>query len=269
MWYRSAHYRRGHYRRTANGLVWVRATTVSGHYYTPGIFSGFGLSNRNMHYSNYELSSNYGSSNHPIQVQMNTTTRKSAKLGNFNEYYNALKELFIRNGRHLTDQQINDFIIKNGIDIIYGITLKDVRVDLSDIEKELIQNSDQRTTSGTYCSPQCSMASEEKGQPQREAKLQTYREYYDALMDLYCRNGERLTDQQIYKFIIDNGIYVAYGITPSDVKQDISSIIKELNAALINSYRTNDDNSSNSSLNMQISRGKLKFEGKYSAQPKE
>lgn len=69
MAYRRSHYRKGHWRRTKNGLVWVNSTRVSGHKFDPN-----------------SLGNPYGRSSIPNNVRQNCQDKNPVR---FQDYFEA------------------------------------------------------------------------------------------------------------------------------------------------------------------------------------
>lgn len=150
------------------------------------------------------------------------SSASQAVIKTYPEYMAALEKLYISKGNIiLSDTEIQNFISINKIDTAFGITRADVKKDLQTIDRKwhppVFKPKPQPRR--TYSAPK------------PKAKLNTYKQYIDALEMLYVQNGKHLTDQQITKFITNNAIDAGFGVTMADVKHDLQDIEKKLNAA--------------------------------------
>ena len=162
----------------------------------------------------------------PITVQ-NPITKPAipvnhAVIKTYSEYMAALEKLYINKGKVvLSDTEIQNFISTNKIDAAFGVTKADVKKDLQTIDRKWhpVVSKPQPQPSKTYILPKT------------KAKLTTYKQYLDALEQLYVQNGKILTDTQLTKFITDNAIDTGFGVKLSEVKKDLQDIEKKLNSA--------------------------------------
>lgn len=174
------------------------------------------------------------SSNHkPISTPSKTVQKPVTKpvsptsqavIKTYPEYMSALEKLYINKGKViLTDIEIQNFISVNKLDTAFGITKAEVMIDLQTIDKKWHppvpkpQPKPQQTRTYTP--------------PKPKAKLTSYKQYMDALENLYVQNGKVLTDAQLTKFITDNAIDTGFGVKLSEVKMDLQDIEKKLNVA--------------------------------------
>lgn len=102
--------------------------------------------------------------------------KAKAKLTTFKQYINALETIWIQNKKNLTEEQIARFIKDNAIDVVFGVTIADVKRDLQDIEKRY-NHSEQKPVLG-------------------------YNDYKEALSNFLIQNGDKaFLDIYIKKFI--------------------------------------------------------------------
>lgn len=126
---------------------------------------------------------------------------EAPKILTYDAYMKALEQLFLVGGKKpLSQYQIDNFLRDNQLEKRFNISAGDIRRDLETI----------------YA----------KYKPQTSSnQINTYDSYMKALENLYLRNGMSiLTPQQIMEFVQTNQLSGKFGITFSDVQNDLRSI---------------------------------------------
>jgi len=163
------------------------------------------------------------------------TTANKSMIKTYIQYMTALENLYISNGRvRLTDVEIKHFISSSKIDTTYGITKADVKKDLKLIYNKWNQPVSNFTQKRTM--PFFSLL--------LKTRFATYSQYAEALEKLYINKGRVIpTDNEIEKFIRDNKIDIAYGITKAAVKEDLEIIDRKWNPPVFKQKSKNDGTS--------------------------
>lgn len=139
----------------------------------------------------------------PYPSRTYSASKSKAKLTTYKQYMDTLEMLYVQNRKNLTDQQIAKFITDNAIDSCFGVTMADVKLDLSDIEKKL--NSAKPTL------------------------LLSYEDYERALSSFVIQNGDKsFLDLYINKFISAHGMDTRNSNLMSDIRMDLVFVQSKL-----------------------------------------
>lgn len=150
-------------------------------------------------------------------------------ITNYNAYLKQLENIYNLYGYSVSEKTLRDFITREHLDVNYGITIQEVREDLTTIHNKSLSrkaiippfrpvpNSTKKTVD-----------------PFNQAILKTYEEYMAALEKLYINKGKVvLNDTEIQNFISINKIDAVFGVTKADVKKDLQTIDRKWHPPVI------------------------------------
>lgn len=144
-------------------------------------------------------------------------------ITNYYSYLKQLENIYNQYGYSVSDAILRDFIVRERLDINYGITIKELRIDLTTIHNKSSNHKPISTPSKTVQKPVTKPVS-----PTSQAVIKTYPEYMSALEKLYINKGKViLTDIEIQNFISVNKLDTAFGITKAEVMIDLQTIDKK------------------------------------------
>lgn len=141
-------------------------------------------------------------------------------ITNYNAYIKQLESIYNQHGYSVSDKILRDFIVRERLDVNYGITVQDLRKDLNTMHNKVSPRKPVTSPSISWQKPSPKPIS-----PVNQAVIKTYAEYMAALEKLYINKGKViLTDTEIQNFIRVNKIDTAFGVTGADVKKDLQTI---------------------------------------------
>lgn len=128
----------------------------------------FGITKNDVRLDLQSIDKKWNPTSYYPKNQINTSgnlPKAKAKLTTFKQYIDALETIWIQNAKKLTEEQIVRFIKDNAIDVVFGVTIADVKRDLQDIEKRY-NHSEQKPVLG-------------------------YNDYKEALSNFLIQNGDK------------------------------------------------------------------------------
>lgn len=141
-------------------------------------------------------------------------------ITNYNAYSKQLESIYNQYGYSVSDAILRDFVVRERLDVNFGITIQDLRKDLTSIHNRASTRKPVTSPSRTVQKPISKPVS-----PASQAVIKTYPEYMAVLEKLYINKGKVvLTDTEIQNFISINKIDTAFGVTKADVKKDLQTI---------------------------------------------
>ncbi len=155
----------------------------------------------------------------------------STKIDTFAKYQKALEDYYLIMGKKpLTTVQIQAFLSMHSLGQVWGVTISDVQQDLKAIYAKY--NTPQRDASRQKAStpsvqpPQNVVSSVTSAQVSSNSiKIDTFAKYQKALEDYFLTTGKKpLTTVQIQSFLSKHSLDRVWGVTISDVQQDLNGI---------------------------------------------
>lgn len=141
-------------------------------------------------------------------------------ITDYNTYLKQLEIIYNRHGYSVSDAILREFIVRECLDVNFGITIQDLRKDLTTVHNKVSLRKPVTPPSRSWQKPVSKPIS-----PASQAVIKTYPEYMAALEKLYINKGKViLTDTEIQDFISTNQIDIAFGVTKADVKKDLQTI---------------------------------------------
>lgn len=158
----------------------------------------------------------------------NASQNNSAGINTFYMYQRELEKFYLQVGkRSLTELDILYFITLNSLDKKWGITVDDVKKDLTDVYLKYVYAKNPIIKSVTVnrmdpaVSTNMTLFTSNK-------HISTYNAYMDELECAFVRNGKvKLSKVQINEFINVYSLNKKFGITISDVESDLREIMRK------------------------------------------